>query len=451
MTGKISFWVVGVVPTTLLLFVNTLLIKGVLKYMAEAIISRRGGNGGIGFKEVLNTVIITINNNWKVPSTISNKNIFVRIFGGGADGNARRGGGSGYMNNGIISVNAGQVIPITIGQNGTYAGTTSFGTYLSANGGFAASGGSGGGTWDDNGGIGYQFGGGGSNTAFGGNGGTWGGGGASGDRGIYGTFNKSGDGGEYGGGGGYMITYDTDDSNPSADIFSFGSGGNGGNYGGGGGAAQIWFAGSLYGTGDIGIGGTYGGNGGVGNRSNALNGTNTSTWTNVFNDGNGYFRGRGRSGNRGSGYYRRTTYDQYLNVYAGGGGGGYGGNGGNGVVIGNSFPSVAMADAGTGGGGGYGSNGGRNAGGGGGYGGDGGSNYGGGGGYGKGAIGGNDAGGGGGYYSKGGNNTGGGGGYGNGGDMGEDGGYGAGGGARSGNGGNGICIIQFYEYELNLS
>ena len=418
--------------------------------MAEALICRRGGNSRIGFKEVLNTVIITINNNWKVPSTISNKNISVRIFGGGADGNGRSGGGSGWMNNGIISVNAGQTIPITIGQHGRSAGTTSFGTYLSANGGSGTWGGSGGGTWDDNGGIGFQFGGGGSNSAFGGNGGMWGGGGASGDRGIYGTFNRSGDGGEYGGGGGYKIGYDTDDSNASDSEFSFGSGGNGGNYGGGGGSAQIWFYGSSYGTGNGGSGGTYGGDGGRGNYSSAQNGTNTSTWTNVFNDGNGYFRGNGRAGNRGNGSYRRTTLGQYLNVYAGGGGGGFGGRGGNGVVVGNSYPSVAMATAGTGGGGGYGSNGGNNAGGGGGYGGDGGSNYGGGGGYGKGAIGGNNAGGGGGYYSRGGDSCGGGGGYGNGGNYGENGGIGAGGGMY-GNGGNGICIIQFYEYELNLS
>ena len=149
------------------------------------------------------------------------------------------------------------------------------------------------------------------------------------------------------------------------------------------------------------------------------NGTNTIGWTNVFNDGNGYFTGAGLKGSS-----------------SWGGGGGFGGNGGGGN---------------GGGGGGYGSNGGSTGGGGGGYGGDGGSYGGGGGGFGKSAKGGNYGGGGGGYYGRGGNWGGGGGSYGNGGDgsssgasKGTDGEFGGGGGAGA-NGGSGIVIVSYYQ------
>ena len=109
------------------------------------------------------------------------------------------------------------------------------------------------------------------------------------------------------------------------------------------------------------------------NISKAENGINTSTWTNVFNDGNGYFRGSGLG--------------RYVNINtAASGGGGYGGNGGYGNVV---YTNATWYKFASGGGGGYGSNGGNGnnaAGGGGGYGGDGGDadkGCGGGGGYGK--------------------------------------------------------------------
>ena len=337
-------------------------------------ISRRGGSSSSsGSGIALHTEYILFNQDWTVPSGAKNNEFSVRIFGAGGINS----GGSGWMNNDVFTnLNPGQNIPIVIGpeisglrfnfSTGEDGGTSSFGTYLSANGGqgvncgmpkHGGNGGSGG-YW---GGTGYQFGGGGGNTASnnGGNGGIWGGGG--------GGCMHGGHGGIYGGGGGGGYRYKA-------------NGGNGGTYGGGGGAG-------MYSNNDgyFGRGGTYGGNGGN-KTSTAKNGINTSTWTNVTKDDitGAYFRGWGRAG---------TSYI--------GGGGGFGGNGGNGTTY---------RENGTGGGGGgYGSNGGNYAdslygSGGGGYGGDGGGGdpYSGGaagGGYGKVSVGKK---GGGGYYCPGG-------------------------------------------------
>ena len=111
--------------------------------MSEAIISRRGwGEGG---KPELRTEYIESSKAWTVPSSIRG-NVYVRIFGGGGGGVNDRycGAGGGWMNNGEIEVNAGEQIEIHIGSGGAYnssgrnggsGGTTSFGVYLSANGG----------------------------------------------------------------------------------------------------------------------------------------------------------------------------------------------------------------------------------------------------------------------------------------------------------------------------
>ena len=81
-----ALWVLG--PREFLSRVNTLLIKKVLEYMSEVIISRRGG-GKSNENEILITEVILKNTNWRVPK----EGIFsIRIFGGGGGGSA--GGGS---------------------------------------------------------------------------------------------------------------------------------------------------------------------------------------------------------------------------------------------------------------------------------------------------------------------------------------------------------------------
>lgn len=418
----------------------------VLKYMSECIISRRGSNGsGGGGEGVFTTEYITFNQNWTVPN--HKGNISVRIFGGGGGSNGYMyfGGGSGWMNNGEFNnLTPGTSVKITIGgsiSSNTYAsgGSSSFGNYLSANGGSGGwnwgggIGGSGGaGSNRRSGGTGFQFGGGGG--APGGRGGIWGGGGGGyGDYSMTGSFD-GGSGGQYGGGGG-------GGSNSS----NGGNGGDGGEYGGGGGGGHIrgWQSAEvnpqLHGGGRGGRGGTYGGNGGNGGTSelsaryaqNGYDGTNTIGDNSIPNE----FRGSGIKG------IVTVPYLSNLYMCGGGGGGGYGGNGGNG------------GSETAGGGGGYGSNGGNgggsySGGGGGGYGGDGGTYGGGGGGYGKISIGGNGpGGGGGGYYCPGGgiNNTHGGGGYGI---VGNDGNLVssfASGGDSSHASESGICIIQYYK------
>lgn len=426
--------------------------------MAEAIISRRGSSAKLpdginGITVEYTTETITGTMDWEVPKA-RNQAFSIRIFGGGASGGVEGGGGSGWMNNGDLTLTAGQTIHITIGAGGIggettsirSGGTTSFGSYLSANGGSGKNGGAGGGDGvrsASGGGDGYQFGGGSSlwlftyaETSGGGNGGIWGGGG----------HGCNSNGGTYGGGGGTTTRYSRSIS-------------RGGTYGGGGGVAI--FANNSRQASNI-INNNYGNSTGGRGKGAILyfgaasghnpewgytagtNGTNTSTWTNVDNVGGVLLRGWGRRG---------TDNHNASNSYRSGGaygGGGFGGNGGNG------------SDVLSGGGGGYGGHGGHNNGGGGGYGGNGGNYGGGGGGYGRGADGGDYTGGGGGYFSKGGSNHGGGGGYGDGGigyggswNSAMDGGYGAGGGASggygddfSGNGGGGICIISYYGYKI---
>ena len=317
-------------------------LKGVLKYMADAIISGRGsgGSGGSGGKTVLKQELITSNTEWTVPNVINNT-VEVRIFGGGGGGghyDARGyeyggGGGGGNMNHAILDIMVpGARIPISIGEGGRCAnmgigdgsngGTTSFGGYLSATGG--------------GGGKGIN--------SSGGNGGTGGGGGYMGNGGN----------GFYGGGGGGGCNN---------------NGGTGGTYGGGGGGG--------YGNSGVikkgGLKGTYGGNGGNSgwynifydesdwaNAQNGENGINTSTYNNLSKDSNGhYINGYGIGG---------KTNNSYAFYMGGGGGGGYGGNGGNtdtgfygggggGGGYGGNGGSARLNNCGGGGGGGYGDNG----------------------------------------------------------------------------------------------
>ena len=471
--------------------------------MSDVIISRRGQSGSQ--KDILITEYITSDVQWVVPNNVKNNTFHVRIIGGGGSLMYGGGGYSGFMNNDSLVLTPGQTIRVTIGSGAKYFNsknywyngyTTSFGTYLSANGGTEVFGGSAGFASNyvsQNNAKEPQFGGG----SRGGNGaGIYGGGGG-------GSFNyysgrtywgsRSTNGGMYGGGGGgAVVLNDT--------FISILHGGNGGKYGGGGGGAgykrgnsgKAAFGNPTY-TNYIetvniilngsngGNGGEYGGNGGDGipsfdyvkggiigdgngywtdmhlpsyvNYPNSTDGTNTSLWTNIFNDGNSYFRGEGK---RGTISPSATVED----IWSGPGGGGFGGNGAAGrLSVGNirniKYTSIVL---GGGGGGGYGGNGaigdinfstdwGTNVimawgGGGGGYGGDG-SSFGGGGGYGKQASG---YYGGGGYYCPGGgkNKTYGGGGIG----VWSPSGvllqsYGSGANKNS-NAEDGICIIQYY-------
>lgn len=343
------------------------------KFMSEALICRRGykdsSTPSIETGNLITTTI-TSNQQWVVPNHVGN--ISVRIFGGGGAGygdyrvnnvSFAGGGGGGMMNNADIDLANGASVQITIGaggistaiaQQGTSGGTSSFGSYLSANGGEAAT------------------------TLQGGNGGAGGGCTATG----FGTFNTrpiahGGDGYQFGGGGGDQFTY----------------GGNGGPWGGGGGSMLKGGAGGMWGGGGgsaneaVAVGGTYGGNGAWWNGNVVSeNGINTMANQSVPND----CRGPGLAGSYSNLTKRRCT-----------GGGGYGGSGGNADCRWSS-------DCATGGGG-YGGNGGytisRSQGTG-------------GGGYGHGADGGSDSGGGGGgYFASGGTYAGGGGSYGRGGGL----------------------------------
>lgn len=370
--------------------------------MGDALIVRRGGSGDtVG---TLRTVIIDKTTTWVVPKA-KDQTFHIRLFGAGGgggtfaiskgSGGGGSGGGGGYMNNTIIALLPGDQIPITIAVgNSMTGGTTSFGTYLAANGGLSpgigsssaqdsVTGGSGGGgssVLRSNGalyityaGIGTQFGGGGGYR--GNRGGKWGGGGGTCDTGVSVSL------------GGYLKF----DSSNYTNIVS-GLAGNGGN--------------------DI---------------LEAEDGTNTINNDEVPNGSHSKFgfdinlqgAGKGKGLRGGGGGYGGNGGNN------GGGGGGYGGNGGNGV-----FDDTKQYYGG-GGGGGYGADGGE-----GGY----GANFSlsggvykytymgfGGGGYGKGGKGGN------GQMDHG---------------VGERGGIAAGGGGGEGgvgNGGNGICIIQYFE------
>ena len=350
-------------------------------------------SAGVIYKQQMVTEIITESRDWTCPEGIINNQIHVRLFGGGggacywttSDQPHCPGGGGGYMTTGVVeNIAPGAVIPITIGAGGigadrsshsfTNGGATSFGTYLSADGGLSGgrsysedetgqisvtinyrAGGDGG-----TGGGGYAGDGSGSSYAKGGNASYGGGGGGSGNRNSI-QNNSGGNGGTHGGGGGggsgECDAYTVDQSP---------KGGNGGMYGGGGGGGARDDNFAILG----GQGGTYGGNGGDGGSSSYATagsaGTNTigldieytgEGLAGTFTPNNrrcGGSGGGGYGGNGGSSGNRDTSSN--AEYCGGGGGGGYGGNGGNG---GGSSYSNRYGRGSGGGGGGYGANGGN--------------------------------------------------------------------------------------------
>ena len=408
--------------------------------MGEAIMaSARGGIGSIGGKYKLQVRIFNTNGTFVVPGNVKNNTFKVMCYGGGGSSDGYCGGGGGYMN--IMELDnlpTSVSIPITIGAGGfrniynsslkgNTGGITTFGSYVSANGGTGGamnnfknskggSGGSGGGggsyLYGSNGGDGYQFGGGGA-----------GGGGFDRSRSAgtwYFNINqyRGGNGGEYGGGGGttksgnftFKCTFDGYDSRDNP-IYSI--------------AYNISNLGSKT---LIGLGGNYGGNGGY---DNGNNGTEFNTDFLNMQDSSLVLSKNSSYGKVGAGNYNNSK------IAGGGGGGGYGGiggAGGNGLInarapSGSGNYRMNVGAGGGGGGGGYGANGGNGS--------AGGIESGNGGG----------GGGGGGYGGKGADANrmcgGGGGGYG-------PSNYGAGGGGTAINGLNGksgICIIQYYELQ----
>ena len=226
----------------------------VLKYMSEVLITRRGGGSGSSVGAIKHVMeVITTNKTWTVPANIASTSIDVRIFGGGGAGaGSGAGAGGGWMNNAILTLAAGTQVAIKIGAGGTgndgkgkgnSGGTTTFGSYLSANGG--------------EGSYGYR------GVYRAGNGGNYcGGGGGFGGQGGDGAYclyganmvsNRLNNVQEVvgGGGGGYMSKGGRGYLHWSHASSSFGGGGGGGGYfaDGGEGDTQCGGGGGSYGPG----------------------------------------------------------------------------------------------------------------------------------------------------------------------------------------------------------
>ncbi|MBR3600451.1 MAG: hypothetical protein IKL53_11325, partial [Lachnospiraceae bacterium] len=134
--------------------------------MGEALMFRAGGGQG-GGQYQYKSEVFTTNEIFVMPQGVKNNQIYVRIFGGGGGGCCLdymenyeddypdgwgSGGGGGWMNNGWITLVPGEQVQISIGKGGNggrytgsynyyrgnSGGTTTFGTYLSANGGGGA-------------------------------------------------------------------------------------------------------------------------------------------------------------------------------------------------------------------------------------------------------------------------------------------------------------------------
>ena len=355
--------------------------------MGDALIVGRGGSSGGSSGKTLVTKIIQATQSWTIPKAKDQK-FYVRIFGGGGGGSygeldtsgattnsGARGGGGGMMNNGELTLEAGTSIPITIGlggkagdsgsPTGSAGGTTSFGTYLAANGGNAYAGGSGGGAGNrQTPGYGLQFGGGGGSAINdakddGANGGKWGGGGMGNPR--Y-RIAKGG-----------CLYYDNGvmqkDSNGdpilsglAGDACSNGTNTIGDDQVPNGSEDKPYYELNLQGNGisgkfiepsiGYGGGGGYGGNGGIGLGGGG--GGYGGNGGNYFVIGNSYSGGGGGGygANGGDGYLIQLQtsgyYVSWLNMSCGGGGGGYGPSG-TGGSYNTGYPDGGIAAGGSGG------------------------------------------------------------------------------------------------------
>ena len=314
--------------------------------MSEAIISKKRINKTV-LVPTLKTEIITSNTNWTVPNHVGN--ISVMVYGGGSSANycssvyiAGIGGDGGFLNNGSFDINEGNVVPITIGRGGrgglgnkkSSGGSTSFGTYLVANGAsssYCGSSGGGSNSWAT------QFGVGGAGNTY-----------------IYDTRNfYTLYGG--GGGGGFEIWGDgaisrCDGSEVGTRSYYCGGGGStsfvenkrhwGGNKLFTGGAGGIWGGGGA---------GYYGGNtsnrlnagNGGGNNKAGNNGKMFNGWlNNQFNGVNTYKRGTNYRAGESRNQVIISGEDNGVNVFIGGGGGGYGGRGGISVLYKDIHPHI---------------------------------------------------------------------------------------------------------------
>lgn len=354
--------------------------------MGEAIMASVGRSGVLpGLKWKLQTRIYTKNDTFVMPGNVRDNEIRVMCYGGGGGvinntyTSISGGGGGGWMN--IITlnnINTLQSINITIGK-GTRStgGTTTFGNYVSANGGrfgncytsadrYGTSGGDGGsgggggccldaliGVGEASGGRGYQFGGGGTGGSI-----YIGINGTSLPPAIDSTANQMGDGKNV----------------PKA--------GNGGKWGGGGGCSMLVWSSSIpplwcrryYSNNSKGIGGALGGNGsltGNGNKGTDYYDDNTVldkanfifTSQSIAGEGSecigGAGGGFGGCGGKSTGYniaiLNNAVNSGKFNVIViggAGGGGGYCSNGGNGNFNMPTILSVSSPQVGGGGGGG---------------------------------------------------------------------------------------------------
>ncbi len=330
------------------------------------------------------TEIITTSTTWTTPKNIVTDTDCRVMVFGGGGGGGTYGGGGGGYMNQFVGKLNNENYVVTIGSGG--AGGTNGGTGGTTSFGVLVS--ASGGNGADSKGTGGNGGTGGGGVFYAGGDGTYGGGGGGGGYAAPGvTPGKGGNGGTFGGGGGGGATM---------------SSGNYQNCGGSGGASVSYAGGTT--TGKAGGGGAgYSGDGNA--TSTYVGGTGGNGKDTNFENGLDFVG----SGNRGNG---GAAYSSSL-AGGGGGGGGYGGNGGAG---GDADSTNA---GGGGGGGGYGGNGG---------------------------AGGRAGGGGGGGYGGNGKNGsevygGGGGGYGTAN-------YGSGGNGNKNAGTAGVCIIQYYVYDL---
>lgn len=291
------------------------------------------------------TEIFTEDGVFQVPFGVTS--VHVMCYGGGGGGSRNSsfggGGGGGYFAEADIEIPEDViVVPVTVGAGGAVltgnglgknGGATSFGSYLSADGG--------------------------------------GGGGKNASGQTVSNYMGGGYGGSGGGGGCYIDNGDGDNYR--------GAGGVGALFGGGGGAGQSsgdrdqisssYSSGSVGGLGGaLGAAGGSGGGGGYYGKNSAgyafpdTSGTDgtkgiDTTELDIFS----FTKGEGLAGSRGAGgNYQYSTGYCYAAGGGGGGGGGYGGNGGNGgSVVMLSTGGSNNAAGGGGGGGGYGGNGGN--------------------------------------------------------------------------------------------